>query len=148
MEAIKATKAKNANAFRQKISSGSVVNSTHAMGCRCKKSFCLKKYCECYEAGVFCGEKCRCNQCANLPKLRSSPARRAQFADAASAAALNAQISSSSEAPSPTPLPATPAPPKPTPPHAPRPKNEKSGKSDSSIEQGAMHGTAERKGGK
>jgi hypothetical protein len=148
MEAIKATKAKNANAFRQKISSGSVVNSTHAMGCRCKKSFCLKKYCECYEAGVFCGEKCRCNQCANLPKPRSSPARRAQFADAASAAALNAQISSSSEAPSPTPLPATPAPPKPTPPHAPRPKNEKSGKSDSSIEQGAMHGTAERKGGK
>ncbi|GMH80559.1 hypothetical protein TrVE_jg5246 [Triparma verrucosa] len=60
-EAIRATKSKNPNAFRQKINSG----TNHSTGCRCKKSFCLKKYCECYEANVFCGDKCRCANCAN-----------------------------------------------------------------------------------
>uniref|UniRef100_A0A7S1FPP5 CRC domain-containing protein n=1 Tax=Corethron hystrix TaxID=216773 RepID=A0A7S1FPP5_9STRA len=50
VEAIKATKAKNPNAFKQKIHKGSIATtavgpnpSSHNMGCRCKKSACLKK---------------------------------------------------------------------------------------------------------
>ncbi|GMI42893.1 hypothetical protein TeGR_g6252 [Tetraparma gracilis] len=81
-EAIKATKAKNANAFKQKIGGAKqVANGTHQMGCRCKKSFCLKKYCECYEAGVFCGEKCRCVSCANFVGSAKLVERRKKIKD-------------------------------------------------------------------
>ena len=38
----------------------------HLNGCHCKKSACLKKYCECFGAKVFCGKKCRCTNCRNL----------------------------------------------------------------------------------
>jgi hypothetical protein len=38
---------------------------SHARGCNCKKSNCLKKYCECYCAGVKCGESCKCDDCKN-----------------------------------------------------------------------------------
>ncbi|KAH7279498.1 hypothetical protein KP509_37G022000 [Ceratopteris richardii] len=38
----------------------------HKKGCSCKKSKCLKKYCECYQAGVGCSESCRCESCQNL----------------------------------------------------------------------------------
>lgn len=37
----------------------------HSTGCHCKKSQCLKKYCECYEGDAFCGENCKCISCLN-----------------------------------------------------------------------------------
>ena len=38
-------------------------------GCRCKRSKCLKKYCECYGVGLKCGENCICEECQNGNEL-------------------------------------------------------------------------------
>ena len=35
--------------------------------CTCKKSKCLKKYCECFGADARCGPNCRCVDCKNQP---------------------------------------------------------------------------------
>ncbi|KAK9146610.1 hypothetical protein Sjap_006513 [Stephania japonica] len=35
--------------------------------CNCKKSKCLKLYCECFAAGLYCVEPCSCNDCLNKP---------------------------------------------------------------------------------
>ncbi|GAB2269193.1 hypothetical protein Dimus_004122 [Dionaea muscipula] len=37
----------------------------HKRGCNCKRSKCLKKYCECYQANVGCSNGCRCEGCEN-----------------------------------------------------------------------------------
>ncbi|XP_023514922.1 CRC domain-containing protein TSO1-like [Cucurbita pepo subsp. pepo] len=36
--------------------------------CNCKKSKCLKLYCECFAAGVYCIDPCSCQECFNQPK--------------------------------------------------------------------------------
>ena len=69
---MESTLERNANAFRPKInetsgtdgSSGTVVR--HNKGCQCKKSNCLKKYCECFQANIYCTEKCKCKDCKNF----------------------------------------------------------------------------------
>ncbi|XP_011081944.1 protein tesmin/TSO1-like CXC 2 [Sesamum indicum] len=41
-------------------------SARHKRGCNCKKSMCLKKYCECYQSNVGCSDGCRCEGCKNV----------------------------------------------------------------------------------
>ncbi|KAJ8756199.1 hypothetical protein K2173_024746 [Erythroxylum novogranatense] len=40
-------------------------SARHKRGCNCKKTRCLKRYCECYQAGVGCSDRCHCECCDN-----------------------------------------------------------------------------------
>ncbi len=64
--AIQSIEEKNSGAFNPKIvriQGPSLLH--HTRGCHCKKSNCLKKYCECYQNGAHCTSKCQCEGCCN-----------------------------------------------------------------------------------
>jgi hypothetical protein len=42
-----------------------ITSIAHKNGCRCRKSMCLKKYCECFQGGVPCSAICTCLTCQN-----------------------------------------------------------------------------------
>ena len=55
--------------------------------CSCRKSHCLMKYCECFEAKRRCGDDCKCLDCRNSygrPKQKQARARSAKSAKAKS----------------------------------------------------------------
>lgn len=58
---------KQAEEFAFKLSKEDNVlkTSSEAKGCKCKKSQCKKKYCECYNEGAFCSPDCCCVDCLN-----------------------------------------------------------------------------------
>lgn len=46
-------------------------------GCKCSKSACQKKYCECFRAGATCGDHCVCQNCQNCGENHTTS--RAEF---------------------------------------------------------------------
>merc|ERR1719295_1647068 len=67
-KAIKQCLDRNPGAFKPKIGqlTGADGERRHHRGCHCKRSGCLKNYCECYEAKVACNQTCKCIGCKNM----------------------------------------------------------------------------------
>ncbi len=72
-KAVKDTKAKNSSAFKPRMNKDTKAHST---GCKCKKSACLKKYCECFESNMLCSDKCKCVNCKNFAGSQALHERR------------------------------------------------------------------------
>lgn len=71
-EVIALIRDKNPEAFAPKVQ---ILGASmgHLQGCHCKKSGCLKKYCECFALGVACTGKCRCADCKNYDAAGPAP---------------------------------------------------------------------------
>lgn len=52
-----------------------VRGEVHEIGCRCRRSRCMKKYCECFASAIACTSKCRCSDCSNPNQLSTQKAQ-------------------------------------------------------------------------
>lgn len=70
-KSIRSCLERNPSAFRPKIQIGETEEDErrHNKGCHCKRSGCLKNYCECYEAKITCSKSCKCIGCKNTEEF-------------------------------------------------------------------------------
>jgi len=54
------------------------------MGCACRNSKCLKKYCICFSEKILCGSRCVCTDCLNVTGLEDVTGSRESVDDTAS----------------------------------------------------------------
>ena len=90
-KAIKSCLERNPLAFKPKIGRGGDDNRTHQKGCNCKRSGCLKNYCECYEARIPCTSRCKCIGCKNIEEDGSGNSEQRSLMNLADAAAVRCQ---------------------------------------------------------
>ena len=62
------------------------------IACKCRKSLCLKKYCECFSGSLFCSPTCRCMDCKNTPGAVHSDS--SERSDSGSGCKIQAAVSS------------------------------------------------------
>lgn len=78
--------ARNKDAFKPRIKT--------SIECRCKRSACLKKYCDCYNHGVYCNsEICRCKGCENVDPEKPDEKKKAKLEPKSSTSAASAHTS-------------------------------------------------------
>lgn len=53
---------------KKKILKSPKPSSNNKTFCICKRSKCLRLYCQCFKNNKFCGENCSCKDCYNIPK--------------------------------------------------------------------------------
>ncbi|CAO1422431.1 unnamed protein product [Diamesa serratosioi] len=79
-KAIKMCIDRNPFAFKAKKSgSAEEQQRLHQRGCNCKRSGCLKNYCECYEAKIGCSANCRCLGCKNVDDIEEKMEMELQY---------------------------------------------------------------------
>jgi hypothetical protein len=50
---------------QQQPSQSRSATTKNSGGCKCRRSQCLKKYCDCFGASAYCGPHCKCVNCKN-----------------------------------------------------------------------------------
>ncbi len=78
--AIESALSRNMDAFSNKVTKAEKrAAMTSSDGCNCRKSLCLKKYCECFFTGMLCTPSCKCTNCENYAGSSALAAKREQM---------------------------------------------------------------------
>ncbi|CAD8078195.1 unnamed protein product [Paramecium primaurelia] len=59
----------NKSFMSQQIQRSIAYEQKEQKGCKCKKNFCLKGYCDCFAKGMQCNSNCKCIQCKNMTTI-------------------------------------------------------------------------------